>query len=138
MNTSLAGDDHSSLVVIPAGTDYSAAIAQMLFNAMTSDADYAVDFPETGLRTPELHYRKDSDFLKDAHDLALAIGKRLVRIPHERYRHGVYRLIENDPLDRDLMLKFAWQMGFWDVDMLMSSMTTVQWDEWRAWMKRHA
>lgn len=137
MSTSVVGDDDSSLMVIPAGTDYASAIAQLLYNAMTSDADYAIDFAETGIRTNLMKYRKDSDFLRLAHDVAFAIGKRLVRIPHERYRNGVYRLIDNDPVERDLMLKFAYQMGFWDVDAMMSSMTTVQWDEWKHWLRNH-
>jgi hypothetical protein len=135
MTTSLAGDDHP-VVVIAAGTDYSSAIAQMLFNSMTAEADYAIDFPETGYRTAELKYRKDSDFLKVAHDLAQAIGKRLVRVPHERYANGVYRLVQNDPVERDLQMEMAFRMGFWDVDAMMSCMTTVQWDEWKQWLKK--
>lgn len=137
MTAGLASQDFPE-VVIPAGTDFSAAIAQMLFNAMSSDADYSIDFPAAGCRTPELRYAKDSDFLRIAHDLAQSIGKRLVRIPHERYKNGMYRLIENNPLDRELMLEFAYQMCIWDVDAFFSQMTTVQWDEWRTFLqKRH-
>lgn len=129
-----AAPDLDNPVVFAAGTEYSVAIARMLFMALPG-VDYGIDLPDTGRTIPELHYREDADWLMAAHDLAMAIGKRLMRVPSSIYSDGLYRLVTDDPEERKLAMELAFRTGHVDVDAMLASMTSVQWDEWKYWLR---
>lgn len=120
------------------GIDYATAIAQVLFNAMPPAAVYRAEFDETGRVIPEpgLRYAADSDWLQDAHDLAMAAGKRIRRFPSADYPGGVYRLVDENLGERRLALELAVLMGRPDVDGLLAEMNSVQWNEWQAWLRK--
>lgn len=122
---------------VDAGKDYADAIAQVMFCAVPRSTDYAWSFKETGYKIPEpgLCYVADSDWLRDAHDLAKAIGKRIRKFPDPNHSGGIYRLVDDDPEERRLALEFAVLMGRADVDALLGEMDSAQWAEWQVWLK---
>lgn len=59
----------------PAGCDFSDAIR---FCLKQDDPGAVSSFPDTGYRTPLLRFESGIDWLTQARDIALAVGKRLV------------------------------------------------------------
>jgi hypothetical protein len=122
---------------IPAGTEYGAAIARLLYVAL-GDADYRIDFPPTGHVTAKpIYLGEHSDFYAEAVNLAKSIGLSVAR----SLRAGVvvYELVPYDPNfddERLLAMDLAFATGHLHVDDVFKEITASEWSEWSSYLRK--